>query len=88
MSVSRWSNVIPRNDPRRKVPGNEIRYLIPAGFAGRFSVYEVTTENGIIFIVRDADTIPDHAVMEGRRPKIVHRANDMKEIWKFLEKFR
>jgi hypothetical protein len=79
-----WRTVTPSNEPRHMVRGTELESAIPDGFRSRFAVYSIrTVERDLSFtfehvnqydrryVVRDAETVSDADVKDGKRPAII-----------------
>lgn len=74
-----WRTICGSNDPRHLVKGTEIEVCYPAGYHNRFALYSVRTVSregdhtvhDMRYRVRDAGTVSDAQVREGKRPDIV-----------------
>lgn len=82
-----WRTVTPSSSPMFLVRGTELSVAIVPGTLSRFQICEVRTltrsEDGWDYdreyCLRDAHTVSDQDVRDGRRPAIVHRAATLDE---------
>lgn len=73
-----WRTVTPSNDSRFLVRGTELSVMIVPGTLSRFQLCEVRTyetgepfPHGRKYAIRDAATVSDEQVREGKRPAII-----------------
>ena len=83
----RWRSVTPSNSPKFMVKGTELNVAL-AGRNSRYQICEIRSydKDGFadrIHYVRDAETVSDSDVREGRRPAIVYRCETLDEALKF-----
>jgi len=77
-----WRNVTPSNDPRFLVNGTELNNAIVPGTLSRFQLCETRTYDRLTrthdrqYVIRDAATVTDEQVREGKRSAIVARFPD------------
>jgi hypothetical protein len=93
-----WRTVTPSNDRAHLVRGTELESAIPEGFRSRFAVYSIrTVERDTAFtfevvhqydrryVVRDAETVSDADVKDGKRPAIIAQFATETELCAWLD---
>lgn len=72
-----WRNVTPSNNPKYLVSGTELNNMIVPGLHSRYQLCEIrsydraTQSHDRRYAVRDAATVTDEQVREGKRSQIV-----------------
>jgi hypothetical protein len=67
-----WRNVTPSNHPKFLASGTELNNMIVPGTLSRYQLCEIRTRDGDRrYAVRDAHTVLDEDVRNGKRPEIV-----------------
>lgn len=85
-----WRNVTPSNHPKFLVKGTELNTKV-CGHLSRYQLCEIRSykDDGFadrIYYVRDAHTISDFDVRNGKRPDIVARFDNEDDAMKFILK--
>ena len=69
-----WKSITPSNSPKFMVTGTELNQAIVPGFNGRYAIVEVRrydedrhADRG--YSIRDAETISDEDIRNGKKPK-------------------
>jgi hypothetical protein len=85
-----WKPITPSNSPKFLVKGTELNQAIVPGFNSRYALVEVRTydldghaDRG--YSVRDAATVSDAEVREGKKPKQIAFFNFEDDAIKFVE---
>jgi hypothetical protein len=85
-----WRSLMDSRDPKFLVKGSELSQTIVPHTQSRFAIVETRCiesdgQLGVMYRVRDADTVTDAQIKEGKRPAIVHHTNTFEGAMEWVQ---